>query len=1086
MASSAAPPRGRKRFAYDLRNASESAAQGVEVCGARLSAITPGEEDGSFDCVITLPDEMPHISMSILVSDTSEYPTDHTFFCSTQQTLRPEIESIMESVHEDGSLTIQKLLLRLLERVAKGMSMLDRTASDSEAEDEAEGTDDDVYSMSGYDMDDIELFGVEPLGQTLDRNTLQRDFNEIVAHGYNPGFIQFGTDDFIISVSIPVKSLAETISARALVAWDRRLLERSQHLTLLISRLHGVYPVVKPDGALTHTAIARGVIPHFRIGLTTRYKPSADDAVEVLRRFGLQEGHGLTDQDRASEDVQEDAFYDDEDFGSDGPEPESEESDTPNSRTAPDFRPFSLSSSLESLLDGHFMQVLRLRIEYGLGWAGAEFLRWEIEASQKPAEDILAGKSEEIRAVDEADAILSESYNLPADCLSERSTRDTINVPLAAFSFLLRRLTLCPRYCLVCHQQLKDELDALKPYVCSSPLCTYQYYNLNRGPSLEYEICSNTAVVDLLVSLAYIAAAEGSLDAPLPVGMGLRVKGKALMATQYDDPNKLYDFDTLDLPNMRMAIRTLIDMLPPIVEMKRHLEQPLKSGRARPRLRDMNPSIPEDAWLVLRWVVASCTAYLEELQSEEKVKNMDPTWRQFRLSVGAPDAEAKFRKAIQMAKKEDQRARQFPSLYAWHGSPARNWHSIIRHGLWFKTITNGRAYGHGVYFAKDGTVSTGTYAAAASSCWRNSAVKANACVALAEIVNLPSKFVSSSPYIVVDQTEWIVCRYLMVRSSSTTVPPSTPLPAIPVPPTMGRDLGAADGSKEEPVAQDEIPYVPLDPKHPLTLSQAMIRIPEPRHALEKLLAALHDDFVPVEFDREDVLVLAGQEADDPPLESEAGPDRRDGIADDWEHDLEWVKQATEHLMPPPVESSPAASSALQRELRSMLKEQKSAKSLRELGWYMPEELIGDNLYQWIVELHSFDESIPIARDLEANRINSLVFEIRFPPTFPHSPPFFRILKPRFLPFFQGGGGHVTGGGSMCMDLLTADGWLPSYSISSVLLQIKLAISNLDPRPARLSQDWSRPYGMHEAIEGYRRAANHHGWKIPQELDKLTQ
>lgn len=33
-------------------------------------------------------------------------------------------------------------------------------------------------------------------------------------------------------------------------------------------------------------------------------------------------------------------------------------------------------------------------------------------------------------------------------------------------------------------------------------------------------------------------------------------------------------------------------------------------------------------------------------------------------------------------------------------------------------------------------------------------------------------------------------------------------------------------------------------------------------------------------------------------------------------------------------------------------------------------------------------------------VNSLVFEIRFPSSFPHSPPFFRIIKPRFLPFFM--------------------------------------------------------------------------------------
>jgi ubiquitin-conjugating enzyme E2 Q len=101
--------------------------------------------------------------------------------------------------------------------------------------------------------------------------------------------------------------------------------------------------------------------------------------------------------------------------------------------------------------------------------------------------------------------------------------------------------------------------------------------------------------------------------------------------------------------------------------------------------------------------------------------------------------------------------------------------------------------------------------------------------------------------------------------------------------------------------------------------------------------------------------------------------------------------------------------ALQRELRAMLKEQEKADSLRDLGWYMPPEFVGDNLFQWIVELHSFDEALPIAKDLKAKKLTSLVFEIRFPPSFPLSPPFFRILKPRFLPFIQGGGGHVTGG-----------------------------------------------------------------------------
>lgn len=52
-----------------------------------------------------------------------------------------------------------------------------------------------------------------------------------------------------------------------------------------------------------------------------------------------------------------------------------------------------------------------------------------------------------------------------------------------------------------------------------------------------------------------------------------------------------------------------------------------------------------------------------------------------------------------------------------------------------------------------------------------------------------------------------------------------------------------------------------------------------------------------------------------------------------------------------------------------------------------------------------------------------------------------------------------------MDLLVADGWLPSYNISAVLLQIRMAVSSTEPRPARLAQNWQTPYGVQEALDG---------------------
>ncbi|RPD55194.1 hypothetical protein L227DRAFT_579837 [Lentinus tigrinus ALCF2SS1-6] len=1077
-----APARGRKRFQFDIRSAAQAAEQGVEVQGLRLLSVAPGEEDGSFDCAIARSDGEFLATLTILVSDASEYPSDHTFFCSSQDDLPVYVSRVTEAIHEDGSATIQRTLMRLLEKLAKGVATSKNAQSDDDDDEDVEDDDE----IDGYDMDDdIGLLGAQPGNSKFDRSMLQRHFNEIVAYGYYPGYIPFGVDDFALSASLPAKSLVDTIPARALMAWDKQLLARAQHLTLLVSGLRGVYPFVQPDATFTQSAHFHGVAPQFRVGLTLEYKPSQADASETIRKYGLKEEY---DAQPAPEPVEEPLFDDDDYLDED---PVAEENEAVNDETAEEaeeqvagFRPFSLSSSLESLLNGHFLRILQLRVQYSLGWAGAEALLWEVERTQQPIGDIMRLRGEHIRLADATDKLLMQSYVLPADPLLERDASQPINILLVAFSYLMRRLTLCPRYCLVCHQPLQEDLDALKPYVCSSKLCTYQYYTLNRGPSLEYEICANPVTVDLLVSLAYVALTEGAPDAPLPVGMGLRVECRTAPAARRDSDG-LFDFDKLDPHDMRVATTQLIDKLPPIADIKRHLEQPRKAGRAKPRLQDVDKTVPEAAWSVLRWCVASCTAHLEELQSEEdQVKNIGPEWKQFRFSVGAPDAEAKYRQAIVQAQTESRKAREYPSLYAFHGSPAKNWHSIIRHGLWFKNVAHGRAYGHGVYFAKDGAVSTGSYSMGAQSCWRNSASRVTSCVALAEIVNLPNKFVSQNPFFVVDKTDWIICRYLMVKGSGYVNPNAAT--TTPAPPSM---YSYAPFTNQPPPPEEEvdnsIPWVPLDPEHPLTLSGKRIRIPLPTHALEKILAARRQEFIPVNYDEDDLSIFEAL----PPTQLPQPFDEdvvMTTIEDDWQHDPEWVQKAIEHLIPPPTESSLQATTALQRELKALLKEQKAAKSLKELGWYMPEDLIGDNLYQWIVELHSFDQNLPIAKDMERHGVNSLVFEIRFPAGFPHAPPFFRILKPRFLGFSQGGGGHVTLGGSMCMDLLTADGWLPSYSISAVLLQIKLAISNLDPKPARLAQNWDSPYGMQEAMEGYKRAANTHGWKIPQSFDRIAR
>ncbi|KAI5891455.1 uncharacterized protein SCHCODRAFT_02629145 [Schizophyllum commune H4-8] len=1131
MGSANTSLKGKKRFDADVEDMKRAAEAGLSVKGLRVKTFRPGEDEGSIE--MSLVDDQnaaPVLNLNLLVSDPSDYPKGHSFFSYCPDGGPPDLfRDILDDLATAPSRPIATTIERLVTQVANAMN----PSAASDDEDPAEDDDEDD-SVIDYDAFDYEPAAPSTSDNHRERmRALQHDFLECVASGYTAGIVRFSGDDFCVSVSIPVARLATMVPPRALVAWDRRLLATSQHLTLLIGTFHGGYPGVDAQGhIISGKGLASGL--NFKVGLTRNYKPSKDVARDAIRTFGLITEDAEDELQRQKEEeaaARLAALMAEGEEGSPEPQPPVEEEEEEEK-----FDRFSLTSSLESLMEQSFLKVLQVRKEFGLGWAGAELLLLESDKLQQRPADLFKSSKARFVAEDKEERKLAKTVKLPEDPLRESGKQDSINLPLTAYSYLIRRLSLCTRYCLVCHTKVKTEFAALKPYVCDSALCHYQYYMHNRGPSIEYEIIHNPQAVDLLVALAYSAAVEQVLDDPLPKHLGLRVpvpnngdirapppmRGvvqtqPVALAVVQPDADGLCEFDKLEVPQMRYAIAKLIESLPKISEMRKHLMKRIARGKSKPKLHEVKPEVLPAAWTILRWCVASCRSYLEEITDEEYlIKNIDSEWRQFRFTVGAPDAEARFRASIEAAVKKDQNAMNFPSIFAFHGSGLRNWHSILRHGLWFKDIVNGRAYGHGVYFAKDGSISMSTYAQRGTKTWEGSEVIPLQCTALAEIVNLPGEFVSRDPHLVVANTDWIMCRYLLVRCSP-------------------RELPAGNG--KEATAKDKkasrVPFVPLDPSHRLTLNNKAIAIPDPAHQIDTLLAqriaeqdevatdredraifefeedaptpapmsiddsSEGEDYGEAEdYDPDDVIMVSDDEdykvpapkAKNKDKDKDKAPAPRAPPKDDWKHNPQWVEECLQHLMPPPVDANPSATMAVQRELRAMLKEQEKAGSLSELGWYMPPDCISDNIFQWIVELHSFDPEIPIAQDMKKEGVNSLIFEIRFPPSFPNAPPFFRIIKPRFLPFIQGGGGHVTGGGSICMDLLTSDGWLPSYSISAVLMQIKLAISNLDPRPARLAPrgDWKREYRVDEALQGYKRAAATHGWTVPVGFEKMLR
>ncbi len=177
--------------------------------------------------------------------------------------------------------------------------------------------------------------------------------------------------------------LADSIPPQALSAWDPRLLSSVKHLTLIITGIRGVYPVLEPDGVLNR--LLNGIT--FRVGLTPEYKPDPEFVKLLSRTFVHQEEKIEDARPVVTDDMDE---LEDEQDGFDNVEdidvemtPEEVDNEPPEESFS-----FSLSSSLEALMNDRFLELLQFRLRYGFGWAAAEALANEIHQTQRKAEDI--------------------------------------------------------------------------------------------------------------------------------------------------------------------------------------------------------------------------------------------------------------------------------------------------------------------------------------------------------------------------------------------------------------------------------------------------------------------------------------------------------------------------------------------------------------------------------------------------------------------------------------------------------------------------------------------------------------------------
>ncbi|KAI0455181.1 hypothetical protein F5B21DRAFT_216658 [Xylaria acuta] len=539
--------------------------------------------------------------------------------------------------------------------------------------------------------------------------------------------------------------------------------------------------------------------------------------------------------------------------------------------------------------------------------------------------------------------------------------------------------------------------------------------------------------------------------------------------------------DFHDDEDKALSLSLLLSTLPSVGEMRSYL----MDDKSR-QLATWN-RIPPAAMKLLRWIIASNRSFIVQLdeptskegnssdtgdkrldRSQEKVSGLDG-WIQFRFAQGSPEKEARFLEALREVKGPHR------TILAWHGSAVGNWHSIIREGLNFNVVANGRAFGNGVYFSRSFEYSIG-YCNGQTGLqlpliWPQSLLRITQAISLNELVNKPHKFTHSASCYVVDALHWIQCRYLFVRPKDPNIAPIGPTRTF---------YDRALGFEQDPQ------YTITGPSNKI-ISVPKIAIPSirQRHASTFSVSDRRTGHDTDDEDVDDLDFLGNEDSIGAramslkPSMNGASPstltDFRPGHLD----------FSSLPLFACPSYATKPAQQTIQRELQKLQKVQ-STTPLHELGWYIDFDKI-ENMFQLIVELHSFDPGLPLAKDMKAAGITSIVLEIRFLRGFPLTPPFVRVIQPRFLPFANGGGGHVTAGGAMCMELLTNTGWSPVSSMESVLLQVRLAMCGRDPKPARLERASGgfTQYGLREAVEAYIRAAALHGWEVPGELKDVA-
>ncbi len=115
---------------------------------------------------------------------------------------------------------------------------------------------------------------------------------------------------------------------------------------------------------------------------------------------------------------------------------------------------------------------------------------------------------------------------------------------------------------------------------------------------------------------------------------------------------------------------------------------------------------------------------------------------------------------------------------------------------------------------------------------------------------------------------------------------------------------------------------------------------------------------------------------------------------------------------------------------------------------------------------TFGDSL-LGKDMDTLGVEAIKMEVRLPGNYPFEPPFIRVLSPKFA--FRKG--HITIGGSVCIDLLTKQRWVPSLNIPNIMITI---IHNMITGDGRLEPGGKNyVYSLKESQDSFTRMLSTH-------------